>query len=178
MPKRRLITFLLMSSICMSAVGAGFAVTSESFVEGTSIPVRYGADVCGGGGVSPHVRWSDAPRATKSFVVMLIDADGGGGLTVPHWLVYNLLPSRSQLREGEAQHPASKWTLGKNISGERAYRGMCPPIGDAAHHYYLSVIATDIAPGQLPDGMSEQELKLALQGHTLVGQSYFGRYRR
>jgi phosphatidylethanolamine-binding protein (PEBP) family uncharacterized protein len=112
------------------------------------------------------------------MVVLLIDAEGAGGLTVPHWLVYNLPPSRQELKEGEAQGPTRDFTLGKNVSGDMAYRGMCPPVGDTAHHYYISVIATDLVPGRLAAGLSEQELMMALKGHALVAQSYFGRYRR
>jgi Raf kinase inhibitor-like YbhB/YbcL family protein len=178
MPGFRLAAFVLMSPACVAAAAAGFTVTSASYVEGSTIPTRYGADVCGGGGISPQVTWSGAPSGTKSMVVLLIDAEGAGGLTVPHWLVYNLPPSRQELKEGEAQGPTRDFTLGKNVSGDMAYRGMCPPVGDTAHHYYISVIATDLVPGRLAAGLSEQELMMALKGHALVAQSYFGRYRR
>jgi len=177
-------TRLLMGAMMMSwltwaaADPLGFRVTSSSFTEGDTIPNRYGADICGGGGVSLQVSWSGTPAAARSMVVLLIDADGAAGLTVPHWLVYNLLPSRGELREGEAQGPKADITLGTNVSGQQAYRGMCPPTGDSPHHYYLSVIATDIAPGALKPGLNESELRTALRGHALVAQSYFGRYRR
>jgi Raf kinase inhibitor-like YbhB/YbcL family protein len=173
-----MVILMMASFTCSAASSDGFRVTSRSFTEGETIPNRYGADICGGGGVSLQVSWSGAPPATRSIVVLLTDADGAAGLTVPHWLVYNLLPSRGELREGEAQHAASDMTLGTNVSGQQAYRGMCPPVGDWPHHYYLSVIATDIAPGTLKPGLSESELRTALRGHALVAQSYFGRYRR
>jgi phosphatidylethanolamine-binding protein (PEBP) family uncharacterized protein len=108
----------------------------------------------------------------------MIDADGANGLTVPHWLVYNIASTRTHLEEGEAQHPAPGLTLGKNVSGNMAYRGMCPPVGDTAHHYYISVIATDLPAGSLPSGLTREALDAALRGHALVAQSYFGRYRR
>lgn len=140
--------------------------------------MRYGAAICGGGGVSPQVGWTGVPAGARSVVVLLIDADGAGGLTASHWIVYNLLPSRGELKEGQAQGPAPGLTLGRNVSGVMAYRGMCPPVGDAAHHYYISVIATDLPPGLLPPGLNEHELMRALKGHALVAQSYFGRYER
>jgi Raf kinase inhibitor-like YbhB/YbcL family protein len=175
----RLIVVLLMLPLSCAAAGtSGFRVTSRSFSEGETIPNRYGADICGGGGISLQVSWAGAPATAKSMVVLLIDADGAAGLTVPHWLVYNLLPSRGGLREGEAQRPTADITLGTNVSGQQAYRGMCPPTGDWPHHYYLSVIATDIASGALKPGLTEAELRAALRGHALVAQSYFGRYQR
>jgi phosphatidylethanolamine-binding protein (PEBP) family uncharacterized protein len=33
-----------------------------------------------------------------------------------------------------------------------AYRGMCPTVGDLPHHYTLTVVASDLAKGALPDG--------------------------
>jgi Raf kinase inhibitor-like YbhB/YbcL family protein len=178
MTGRLIVGLMLWSLTCAAAGPTAFRVTSSSFTEGETIPNRFGADICGGGGTSLQVSWSGVPATAKSMVVLLIDADGAAGLTVPHWLVYNLLPSRGELREGEAQGPKADITLGTNVSGQQAYRGMCPPTGDWPHHYYLSVIATDIAPGALKPGLSEPELRAALRGHALIAQSYFGRYQR
>jgi Raf kinase inhibitor-like YbhB/YbcL family protein len=161
-----------------SSFAERLVITSTSYPEGAEIPTRYGADVCGGGGVSPQVRWTGLPAGTQSVVVLLIDADGANGLTVTHWLAYNISPSRMQLGEGEAQREGPGVTLGKNVSGDLAYRGMCPPVGDTPHHYYLSVIATDLKPGALPSGMTRDELMTSLKGHALLAQSYFARYQR
>jgi Raf kinase inhibitor-like YbhB/YbcL family protein len=153
-------------------------VKSESFQEGGPIPIKFGADVCGGGGVSPQVGWSGLPEKTKSLLVLLIDADGANGLTVLHWAAYNISPNRSQLREGEGQQEGKGISLGKNVVGAVAYRGMCPPVGDTPHHYYLSVIATDLEPDVLRSGLTRDELMAAIKDHALVAQSYVGRYGR
>jgi Raf kinase inhibitor-like YbhB/YbcL family protein len=160
------------------ASGAGLVIQSSSYSEGSQIPSRFGEPTCGGGGVSPQVGWSGVPKDARSMVVLMIDADGQGGLTVPHWLVFNLPVARHELREGEAQTPGPGYSLGTNVSGAKAYRGPCPPIGDTPHHYYISVIATDLKAGALRDGLNREQLMAALKGHTLVAQSYFGLYGR
>jgi Raf kinase inhibitor-like YbhB/YbcL family protein len=173
----------LMLSVAMllgaaSSSATGLVVTSESYREGAVIPTKYGADVCGGGGVSPQVGWSGLPDATKSVVVLLIDADGANGLSVPHWLAYNISPTRTYVREGEGERASPGITLGLNVSGDMAYRGMRPPVGDTPHHYYLSVIATDLTPGSLRPGLDREQLMTFLKGHALQAQSYFARYGR
>jgi len=163
---------------CHSVLAAGMLVKSESFQEGGAIPARFGADVCGGNGVSPQVAWSGLPEGTKSLVVLLIDADGANGLTVAHWIAYNISPARSQLGEAEGAQETKGISLGKNVVGAMAYRGMCPPAGDTPHHYYLSVIATDLEPDVLRSGLTHDELMTAIKDHALRAQSYVGRYGR
>lgn len=53
---------------------------------------------------------------------------------------------------------------------------MCPPAGDLPHHYVLTVIATEVEPGSLPEGLTREELLAALKGRTLMGQSVVGLY--
>ncbi len=65
-----------------------------------------------------------------------------------------------------------------SVAGVAAYRGMCPPVGDVPHHYVLTVIASDLAPGTLPAGLDRNALLAALKGHALGGQSVIGRYGR
>jgi len=163
---------------CHSVLAAGMLVKSESFQEGGGIPAKFGADVCGGNGVSPQVAWSGLPEGTKSLVILLIDADGANGLTVAHWLAYNISPARSQLGEAEGGQEGKGISLGKNVVGATAYRGMCPPVGDTPHHYYLSVIATDLEPDVLRSGLTHDELMTAIKDHALRAQSYVGRYGR
>jgi Raf kinase inhibitor-like YbhB/YbcL family protein len=169
-----------MLSICMAqASAAGMLVTSSSYPDGGTIPALHGGDSgdCGGKGVSPQVSWSNLPAGAKSVVVLMLDPDGAKGLGVVHWVAYNIGADRAQLKQGEGQIDGAGATVGKNVTGATAYRGMCPPVGDVPHHYTLTVIATDLEP-TLPAGMTRDELMAALKGHALGGQSVVGRYGR
>ena len=70
------------------------------------------------------------------------------------------------------------FTMGPNVAGTPSYRGMCPPAGDRPHHYVMTVIATELAPGSLPAGLGRDALLAALKGRALGGQSVVGLYSR
>lgn len=170
----------------MLAVSAGFShaagmqVSSSSFAEGGVIPKLHAGNSgdCGGKGVSPQVAWSNLPAGTKSVAVFMVDPDGANGLGVSHWVAYNIAADRGQLKQGEGQIDGAGATVGKNVSGATAYRGMCPPIGDVPHHYVITVVATGLDSSALPPGLTRDELLAALKGHALGAQSTVGRYSR
>jgi len=156
-------------------------VSSSAFAENATIPSLHGGNAppdCGGKGVAPPVSWSNLPAGTKSVAVLMFDPDGAKGLGVSHWVAYNIAAERGQLKQGEGQKDGPGVTVGKNIAGEAAYRGPCPPVGDAPHHYIMTVIATDLDPGALPAGLTRDELMAALKGHGLGASSVVGRYGR
>lgn len=178
---------LMTASMCFTLCGmagsvaaAGMQVTSSAFSENGQIPSMYAGDgECGGKNMSLPVAWSNLPTGTKSVAVLILDPDGAKGLGVSHWVAYNIAASRGQLKQGEGQSDgAGEVTVGKNVGGATAYRGMCPPVGDLPHHYAMTVIATDLEPSALPKGLSRDELLTALKGHALAGQSIVGRYAR
>src|SRR4029453_18058964 len=66
----------------MSQVADPFSVVSPAFKDGDVWPAKYaGADPsratrpCGGQNVSPPLAWSNAPDATRSFAILMFDAD-------------------------------------------------------------------------------------------------------
>ena len=162
------------------ANAAGMQVSSTSFADGGVIPMLHGGDTgdCGGQGVSPQVSWSNLPAGTQSVAVLIADPDGANGLGVSHWVAYNIAAVRGQLKQGEGKTDGAGVTLGKNVAGAKAYRGMCPPVGDVPHHYIMTVVATDMEPAALPPGLTRDALLAALKGHALGGQSIVGRYGR
>jgi Raf kinase inhibitor-like YbhB/YbcL family protein len=167
--------------LCASGwvAAAGMQVSSTSFSENGEIPAQFaGEGNCGGKGVSPQVAWTNLPSGTKSVAVLMFDPDGALGLGVSHWVAYNIAAERGQLKQGEGQKDGAGITVGKNVAGTPAYRGMCPPAGDLPHHYVTTVIASDLEPAALPPGLAREELLAALKGHALGGHSIVGRYAR
>jgi Raf kinase inhibitor-like YbhB/YbcL family protein len=95
---------------------------SDSFHHGQPIPARCafgkpGAPVALSDNLSPHLAWTDAPRATRSFVLTCIDIDVPSrgddveqvGRTVPadlprvefvHWLMADIPVECGELAEG------------------------------------------------------------------------------
>ncbi|MFV3381103.1 YbhB/YbcL family Raf kinase inhibitor-like protein [Pseudomonas sp. NY15354] len=161
------------------AASAGLAINSSSFTDGGIIALpQVGPDpACGSGEQrSPQLSWDNLPDGTRSLALVMFDPDGGKGLGVVHWIVYNIDPTTDALDEGAAGQSTQTLTLGRNSRGTLTYRGPCPPAGDNPHHYVLTLIATDLEPGGLPPGLDRQGLMQALQGHALGAQSIVGKY--
>jgi len=161
-----------------------FTLSSPAFGDNDVLPLKYaGGTLCGkdsrGGNTSPPLAWSNPPAGTKSFAVVMIDPDGRRGLGSVHWLAYNIPASRTALQEGEGGNPPpADVTPGKNSRGIPGYTGPCGPPADAAHHYVIDVLALDLAPGALPEGLDRDQLFQALAGHSLGPASLVVRYRR
>jgi Raf kinase inhibitor-like YbhB/YbcL family protein len=162
-----------------------FTLTSPAFKDGDVWPSKYaGADPartnppCPGQNVSPPLAWSNAPAATKSFAIIMLDPDGGNGLGVVHWVAYDIPASKTSLAEGEATASPTAWVGGKNSAGMDHYFGPCGPLGHALHHYVITMIATDLAPGTLKPGLTRDELVQQLRGHALAPAGIVGRFTR
>ena len=137
---------------------------------------RDGNPNCLGDNRSPALAWTRAPANTRSFVLMMDDQAGRGGLGVNHWLAYDLPPTITRVAEGAASEAPTAWTAGRNSLGMDVYLGPCPPRGNAYQHYVFTLIATSVEPGNLRAGMNKTELLEALKGKALGAASAVFRY--
>jgi Raf kinase inhibitor-like YbhB/YbcL family protein len=173
------------------AEAAGWmTVTSSSIRDGAVIPFKFGADdpqracsprdpaicPCPGKNVSPDIAWHNAPAGTKSFAILMYDVDGQYGAGVSHWVAYNIAPTTTELKEGEAT-AGKGFTGGKGTRGNANYVGPCPPQGDGPHHYLITVMATDLAPTLAP-GMTREQFMDAAKGHFLTSATIGGLFAR
>jgi Raf kinase inhibitor-like YbhB/YbcL family protein len=115
--------------------------------------------------VSPALEWVNAPEKTRSFVLLLDDQAGRGGLGVSHAVLYGIPSNVTALAESELSAPpkTGRFVAGKNTLGLQ-YLGPCPPRGNALQHYVFTLIATDLDPGALAPGLTKDEVLKALQG--------------
>jgi Raf kinase inhibitor-like YbhB/YbcL family protein len=148
-------------------VAATFALTSPAFSNGALIPKRF---TCDGAGVSPPLRWTAPPAATRSFALSVEDPDAPGG-TFVHWTGWNLRPTIRRLPTG-AHQPIE----GLNSAGMRGYTGPCPPAGPA-HRYVFRLYALR-AKLRLRAGASPARFHAALRGQVLATARLVGRFRR
>lgn len=156
-------------------------MTVSGYSDGGDIPVKYTcaakADM-----VSPMIEWSDAPKDTASFALILhdVDAQPRKGITdVTHWILWNipgtatelpgdLKPSDAPLTDGVVQ--------GKNIRGADGYAGPCAPPGKP-HHYMFELYALDTKLDLTP-GASRDELLKAMDGHIIGKSVYVGLFHQ
>lgn len=134
---------------------------------------------CGGDNVSIPLSWSNAPEKTRSFVLLMDDQAGRGGLGVVHMVVYGIPASVSSFAEGELSAPpvGGRFVAGRSTTGVPGYFGPCPPRGNALQHYVFTLVATDLEPGALAPGLTKDEVLKALQGgRALRAASFVTRY--
>jgi Raf kinase inhibitor-like YbhB/YbcL family protein len=113
---------------------------------------------CVGDNVSPQLSWSNVPEGAKNFVLLMIDPEGRAGAN--HWVAYGIPPSVTGFAEGDVSKQTDKYV------GGTFYSGPCTPSNQTPHHYTFVLIATDLAPSELPPGLTKEEVtaKLASPG--------------
>lgn len=152
----------------------GFILESADFAPGAPIPA---ADTCVGQNSSPELKWRGAPAGVKSFALLVTDPDAPMGV-YKHWVVYNLPPSADRLPADLPATPtiAGGGVQGTNERGTIGYHGPCPPPGPA-HHYHFRLYALTVML-KLKSGATADQVKAAMQGHTLAVTDLVGRFGR
>ena len=133
---------------------------------------------CVGENVSPPLSWSNVPAGAKSFALVMVDPEGRGGLGVNHWVAYGIPVSTTAFVEGAVSQMSDKFVGGKGTAGLGHYLGPCTPPGTGMHHYTFTLIATDLDPGELPAGLTHDELFAKLNGHTKGAAGLVGLFGR
>jgi Raf kinase inhibitor-like YbhB/YbcL family protein len=154
-----------------SASTPSFAVTSD-FKPGAVIPRAH---TCDGQDVSPPLRAVGLPASAREVVVVMRDHDAPGGDFI-HWAVANIRPNAVRsgspiLRAGAT--PAGA-VIGRNSFGSLGYRGPCPPRGNDAHHYEITMYALS-RPSMLQAGFSANAVATL---HVVAYASLTGVYAR
>ena len=152
-------------------------LNSSAFPHNGAIPRRY---TCQGEDVSVPLAWSGALPATKSFVLIVDDPDApdpkAPRMTWVHWVLYNLPPSATGLKEGIKPGELPKGTLeGLNDWKRTGYGGPCPPIG--RHRYFHKLYALDtVLPAM--EQSTKTDLEQAMKGHVLEKSDLIGTYQK
>ncbi len=100
---------------------------------------------CNGQNKSPELHWINAPAETKSFAVTMHDLDAPTGSGFWHWVIIDIPATATALPRGAGNIAAKLAPAGSlhriNDTGEPGYQGPCPPEGDQAHRYIITVYA-------------------------------------
>src|SRR5215470_8023309 len=136
-----------------------FTLSSPAFKDGELLAKKNaGANKanpnCVGENVSPPLQWSNPPAGTVSYVLLMIDPEGRGGLGVDHWLAYGIPASVTGFAEGETSQPSEKYVGGKGTAGQGTYLGPCTP-----------------------PGLTKPELMEKLAGHTKSATGLIGLFK-
>ncbi|MEZ5690106.1 MAG: YbhB/YbcL family Raf kinase inhibitor-like protein [Rickettsiales bacterium] len=138
------------------------SIAAESIISVTSNDIKHEARIaekfafCKADGkgkaepssnISPHISWSGAPKATKSFALIVVDPDvpakfddaNKEGKVIAkdfprknfyHWIVTDIPVSVTELKEGEGKNIAQNLSAGKELFSYK--NGGVPAINDYA----------------------------------------------
>lgn len=118
-----------------------FAFTSNSFVSGEKIPLKYS---CYGSEISPHLQWDVSSPDIKSFALIMEDYDAIALVGHPyvHWNIFNIPADTRVIAEGATLRAMPAGSVeGVNDDGVPKYAGPCPPEGTGTHRYYFALYA-------------------------------------
>lgn len=200
--KLRIGSFVLFSSVFAlvfalgSAVAADeganhrFTVTSGTFQNGATLPLSmiYPNSLCTyngavGADISPELSWSNAPKRTRSFVVVTYDVTA----SFTHWGMYNISGDATGLPANSGAAGSSYGQQVSNDFGDLSYDGPCPPtsLTPLVHDYVFTVYALDIILPNIPaygdfqpgsEALYHALLRAGREGHILASASIFGLY--
>lgn len=154
-------------------------LTSPAFKNDEFIPKKYTCDgstspAAGGGNVNPELDIQNVPEGTGSLALIMDDPDATGGRTFTHWLVWNIDPKTTTIKE-ESVPPNS--AEGTTDFAKVGYGGPCPPKGSNPHRYFFKLYALDATLG-LPAGAGKNELEAEISKHLITKTELIGFYKR
>lgn len=168
-------------SLPLSGKPAGFRLWSPD-IKGPKLGMDqvFNGMGCTGKNISPELRWSGAPAATKSFAVTVYDPDALTGSGWWHWVVYNIPAASTGLPRGAGSGSGlpSGAAQANTDFGQPSYGGACPPTGDRPHHYYITVFALDVSRIDVPATATAAYVGFNVHAHTIGKASFVARYGR
>ena len=162
----------------------GFKLESPDIPADGMIDKKFEANVfgCTGENKSPALKWSGAPKDTRSFAVTVYDPDAPTGSGWWHWVVINIPASVTELKpdagkEGGANLPQGARQVRIDY-GVAAWGGVCPPPGDAPHRYIFTVHALKTDKLDIPADATAALAGFMINANSLGKASFTAKYGR
>lgn len=138
---------------------------------------------CSGKNISPALKWSGAPKGTKSFALLVHDPDAPtGGAGWWHWVVTNIPADATQLPKGAGKADGSGLPKGAaqiaTDFGGPGWGGPCPPVGDKPHRYNFTLHALKVDKLELPAGATASLAGFMVNANSIGKATLTGKYGR
>ena len=166
------------------AHGAGFKLESPTVKPGAMLTDAqvFNGFGCSGKNVSPALKWSGAPKGTKSYAVTVYDPDAPTGSGWWHWVVYNIPASATELPEGagtaDGKGLPAGTAQGRTDFGAPGFGGACPPKGDKPHRYIFTVHALKTEKLEVPADATAALVGFMINANRLGQASFTAKYGR
>ncbi|MHB8353570.1 MAG: YbhB/YbcL family Raf kinase inhibitor-like protein [Burkholderiales bacterium] len=181
---RYLLFSVALAGLATLAHAAGFTLSSSEIKADGTIPrsFEFNGFGCSGENKSPALKWSGAPKDTKSFAVTMYDPDAPTGSGWWHWVVINIPASTTELVAGAGV--VNSTTLpkgavqGRTDFGVAAWGGTCPPLGDKPHRYIFTVYALKTDKLDVPADATAALTGYMIHANALGKASFTAKYGR
>lgn len=180
----RMLFAVALVSLSTLTYASGFKLSSTEIKANGTIPksFEFNGFGCSGENKSPALKWSGAPKDTRSFAVTVYDPDAPTGSGWWHWVLINIPSDVSEL-------PSNSGTLnstslpkgavqGRTDYGVAAWGGTCPPKGDKPHRYIFTVYALKIDKLDVPADATAALTGYMIHANTLGKASFTAKYGR
>jgi len=162
-----------------------FKLASPDFKQNGTIPAAqvYNGFGCTGKNVSPALKWTGAPKGTRSFALLVHDPDAPtGGAGWWHWLVVNIPPSVTELATDAGKADAAHLPKGAlqvvTDFGAPGWGGPCPPVGDKPHRYNFTIYALKVDKLDLPPDAKAALAGFMVNANAIGKATLTGKYGR
>jgi Raf kinase inhibitor-like YbhB/YbcL family protein len=161
--------------------GSAHALELESSDMKANAPIKdahaFAGFGCTGDNKSPALSWKKAPEGTKSFALLVHDADAPtGGAGWWHWVMIDIPPAINSLSTGQKAPEGAREI--KTDFGSVGWGGPCPPEGHGVHHYSFSIHALSVDKLEIPEGATASLVGYMVNGNTLEKATFVGTYER
>jgi Raf kinase inhibitor-like YbhB/YbcL family protein len=180
----RVFAFVAALSIA-GAAHAQFKLTSPDIKPGGTIAEEqvFNGFGCNGKNISPALKWSGAPKETKSFALLVHDPDAPtGGAGWWHWVVINLPAAATELPKGAGKGDGSTLPAGATSIatdfGTPGYGGPCPPAGDKPHRYNFTLYALKVDKLDVPKDAKASLAGFMANANAIGKATLTGKYGR
>ncbi|HEY3180611.1 MAG TPA: YbhB/YbcL family Raf kinase inhibitor-like protein [Casimicrobiaceae bacterium] len=138
---------------------------------------------CSGKNVSPVLKWSGAPKETKSFALLVHDPDAPtGGAGWWHWVAINIPVTTTELPKGAGKTDGSSLPAGATSIttdfGTPGYGGPCPPAGDKPHRYNFTLYALKVDKLDVPKDARASLAGFMVNANAIGKATLTGKYGR
>ncbi|WP_299263199.1 YbhB/YbcL family Raf kinase inhibitor-like protein [uncultured Psychrosphaera sp.] len=137
---------------------------------------------CSGDDLSPHLKWSNAPKGTKSFAITAYDPDAPTGSGWWHWQIINIPTNVMEISAGigsvNSKHLPKGSSQIQNDYGIEGFGGACPPQGHGQHRYRFTVHALSVEKLELPSNASGALTGYMINANTIESSTIQSLYER
>ena len=175
---------VLSLSVSISVSADSLTLSSQDIAQGEFMAKaqEFNGFGCSGGDISPHLKWSNPPKGTKSFAITAYDPDAPTGSGWWHWQVVNIPMTLMEVLSGAGDTKTNIAPAGsiqiQNDYGNRGFGGACPPEGHGVHHYRFTVHALSVEKLELPEDASGALAGYMINANTIESSTIESLYKR